>query len=338
MKTLFNRIVVILFLVLAFLVVSSQKTHASSCTPVFPATTCDTSDNVSITAVVPDTTVTFSGYAPGSSIVYFKEGEFIIGSTVTAVDGTFSKTITSSPTTHTIQVYLIDTQGRTTPTVTLPAFTLTSHLDLQINNLNLPPTISVTKTKIQQGQIVSIFGQGAPGSRVDIYVNNVKKFVTNIGTDSKWQFDLNGGGLADQNTFYAISVREGLADSEKSQTVSLEVLACLESDCNRVNPKPEIATPSAPTNKEAGPSTGNKIDLKIEIGLGLWNLILLIGFILIILILLIGIFILLIKRRRNKKKVLEDLKRKVEADTQSLDPIASIEKDFNEAGKELGEK
>lgn len=335
-NTVIRRGLIVFAAVLFFLLISSQKTLAQTCTPVFPATTCDVTNSVSITAVVPETTVTFSGFAPGSSIVYFKEGEFIIGSAVTDTSGVFNKTITSTADTHTIQIYLIDTQGRTTPTVTLPIFSLTNHNDLQISNIHLPPTISVTKTTIQQGQIVSIFGQGSPGSKVDIYVNNVKKFVANIGSDSKWQFDLNGGGLADQNTFYGISVRSGIADSEKSQAVSLEVLACLESDCSRVNPKPETATPSATTNKTTS-EPSKKVDyiIKLEIGRGLRDLILMVIITISLIISLITFFIFLMRRRKKKKRILEELERKVKADIQTPNPIPSIEKDFSEAEKEI---
>src|SRR4030067_784740 len=71
--------------------------------------------DVVITAVVPETTVTFSGFAAASSTVTIKEGVATVGTTVTNPSGVFSRTIISSPGLHDFSLYYTDTSGRTTP-------------------------------------------------------------------------------------------------------------------------------------------------------------------------------------------------------------------------------
>lgn len=322
------------FLVLTVLfLVSKNPIQAQSCTPVFPATTCDVTGNVTVTAVVPDTTLTFSGYAPSGSVVYFKEGDFIVGTVVTASNGVFSKTITSTPGSHTYLIYLIDNQGRTTPEVILDPVTLITQVDIPISNIHLPPTIALSKNKVAQDQVVSIFGQAAPGSTVDLYVNGIKRYSAMVGNNNTWQFDLNAATLPDQTIFYAISTRAGLPNSQKSQTVSLEVLACNDANCNRIAQQPtDTATPSATTNSEP---TRNIYNFKLEIGENLRNLLLFTSIFISFTGVLIFFLIFLFRRRKDKKKILAELEQKVEKDLQTQNPVENIRKDFDETEKKV---
>lgn len=324
-------------LLAAFVFLFFAKTsHAQTCTPVFPATTCDVENNVTITATVPDTTITFSGFAPGSSVVYIKEGDFIVGSVVTASTGQFSKAVVSTPGSHTFVIYLTDNQGRTTPEVTLPPVSLSVHLDLPIANLHLPPTIAVSKTKANQSEVVTVSGQASPGATIDLYVNNIKRFSTLVGNTSTWQFDLNGGNFGDHNNFYAISRRTGLTDSEKSQVVSLEILACSDQRCNRI----AEATPPSPSTPTTSANTN--ITYKIDLGEKLATLFPLISIfsgvsLLLILIIILLIFFLLRKRRKKNHGLLVELETKVQKDLTTTNPAASIHQDFTETEKQIND-
>ena len=296
----------LILFVFAFLFIIPRAIRAVTCTPVFPATTCSTTESVTVTAVVPNTTVTFSGYAPGGSVVYIKEGDFVVGTVVTPVSGLFNKVITSTPGPHSYLVYLTDNQGRTTPETILEPVTLITQSDIPISNIHLPPTIALSKSRITQDQLVSVFGQGAPGSNIDLYVNGFKRFTALVGAGSTWQFELNAATLPDQTTFYAISTRLGLPNSQKSQTVSLEVLACNDADCNRITQlPPETATPSAGTEP-----IHKTYNFGLEIGENLRNFLLLTSIFISFVGILIFFLIILIRRRKDKKKILAELEQK----------------------------
>lgn len=328
MTTLLKYFIAPLFFGTSFFLFASSAL-ADSCTPVFPATTCSTSGNVNVQAVVPDTTVTFSGFAPAGSVVFMKETGLIIGSTVTDSSGHFSKTVVGTAGQHTYTIYLIDNQGQSTPEVTLPTVNLMNHLDVPITGINLPPTIQVSKTKIAQGEIATIFGQSSPGSTVNVYVNSIKRFSLTVGSDSKWEISLNGVNIADHSVFYAISSRPNLPDSAKSFTVSLDVLACADQNCNRSS----TPTPSTPTaTATPGTNATNQPNQHViyEIGPNLVRLITYTSIFLISALALVIIFLifLLARKKKYKKDLLEELETKVDQDLTKPNPQEAIHTDF----------
>jgi hypothetical protein len=145
---------------LLFFTVATKKTNAD---------TTPKQADVTITAVVPETTVTFSGFAPASSTITIKESGTPIGTAVTNPSGSFTRTITSSPGLHDFSLYYTDTAGRTTPETDFNGVNLPVHLDTPISNIHLPPTIALSKTTINKGDSVAVFGQGAPGSTVHVF-------------------------------------------------------------------------------------------------------------------------------------------------------------------------
>jgi len=214
---------------LLFFAVAVQKTSAD---------TTPKQADVTITAVVPETTVTFSGYAPASSTVTIKESGLVIGTTVTNPSGVFTKTIVSSDGLHDFSLYLTDTGGLDTPETYFNGVNLPVHLDTPISDIHLPPTIALSKTTINKGDSVAVFGQGAPGSTVHVFLNSAEKFSGVIGGGSDYQFILTSGYNSGANTLYAYLSRGGLADSVSSFTVNLQVNPCKRSDLNcdgRVN-------------------------------------------------------------------------------------------------------
>lgn len=208
---------------LLFFTVAARKTNAD---------TTPKQAEVTITAVVPETTVTFSGFAPASSTVTIKESGAVIGTTVTNPSGTFNKTILSSPGLHDFSLYLTDTAGRTTPETYFNGVNLPAHVDTPISNIHLPPTIALSKYSISQGETVAVFGQGAPGSTVHVFLNGGEKFSGVIGGGSDWLFTLSSGYNAGANTLYAYLTKLSLADSVNSFTVNLQVNLCKRSDLN----------------------------------------------------------------------------------------------------------
>lgn len=218
-------------LLLAFFLASTKFIEAGSCTPVFPATSCSVSENVTVTATVPDSTATFNGFAPGSSVVTIKDGGTPTGTTTTNPAGTFSKTVISSPGLHDFALYLTDTSGRTTPETLFDNVSLPFHADTTINDVHLPPTIELSRTSIFSGEGVNIFGQAAPGSTIHIILNGAEIFSSVLGS-SDYAFLLNSGYVTGDNTIYSYLTRAGLANSINSFTQNLNVNNCRRSDLN----------------------------------------------------------------------------------------------------------
>ena len=196
------------------------------------ADTTPKQSDVTITAIVPETTVTFSGFAPASSTVTIKEGGSSIGTATTSPGGTFTKTIISSPGLHDFSLYYTDTAGRTTPETYFNGINLPAHVDTPVSNIHLPPTIALSKSQISQGESTLVFGQGAPGSTVHVFLNGAEKFNGVIGGGSDWQFLLSSGYSTGANSLYAYLSRGGLADSVNSFTANLQVAPCKRSDLN----------------------------------------------------------------------------------------------------------
>lgn len=223
--------------IIVFLSSATGIVEAGSCTPIFPATTCSVSDEVTVTATVPDSTATFAGFAPGSSTVTVKDNGLTVGTTTTNPGGTFLKTLISTPGIHDFSLYFTDTAGRTTPETLFDDINLPYHTDTPINDIHLPPTVELSKNNIFLGEGVNIFGQAAPGSTVHVVLNGTEIFSSVLGS-SDYSFLLNSGYTIGNNTVHTYLTRAGLANSINSFTQNLTVSNCRRSDLNcdgRVN-------------------------------------------------------------------------------------------------------
>jgi hypothetical protein len=186
--------------------------------------------DVTVTGVVPPTTVTLSGVAPASSTITIIEDGVVVATTITSVAGAFTRTITSTAGIHNYSLFLTDTGGLTTPNTDFNNVTLTVHTDTQINNIHMPTTIALSRITISNGESTLIYGQGAPSSIIHVYLNGTEKFSGVVG--SAWQFTLSSGYHQGNNTIYALLTRGGYSDSVNSYTVNLNVTACGRSDLN----------------------------------------------------------------------------------------------------------
>ncbi len=218
-------------LTFVFFASASQIVEAGSCTPIFPTTTCSVSGDVTVTATVPDSTSTFNGFAPASSVVTIKNDGIAAGTTTTNPGGSFSKTVISTPGLHDFALYFTDTSGRTTPETLFDDVSLPFHSDTPINDVHLPPTIELSRTTISSGEGVNIFGQAAPGSTIHIVLNGVEIFSA-VLSSSDYTFLLNSGYVTGPNTIHSYLTRTGLANSINSFTQNLAVSNCRRSDLN----------------------------------------------------------------------------------------------------------
>lgn len=188
--------------------------------------------SVTITATVPPASATFSGFAPASSVVSFKDNGVVAATTLTSVLGTFSQQVVSSPGVHDFALFLTDTAGRTTPETTFSGVTLINQTDTPISNVLLPPTITLSQSSIFNGQGVLVFGQGSPGSTVHVVVNGTERFTSSL-SNSDWQFSLDKNYYhLGTNSIYAFLTRPSATNSVNSFTINLNVNNCRRSDLN----------------------------------------------------------------------------------------------------------
>jgi hypothetical protein len=189
--------------------------------------------DVTVTGTVPNTTATLNGFAPASSVVTVKEDGTTVGTATTNPSGTFSKVVVTNPGTHSYSLFYTDTSGRTTPETTFSGVVLLVHQNTNVNDIHLPSTIELSKTSVYNGESVAVFGQGAPGSTVHVFVNGSEKFSGTIGGGSDWSFNLNGSHyIVGSNTIHTVLTRSGLSDSANSHSLILTVGNCRRSDLN----------------------------------------------------------------------------------------------------------
>lgn len=240
---MFRKIVQLTLGGLIFLSYPIVAAYAGSCTvpypiPSAPNNTCSTSDSVTITAIVQDSTVTFSGLAPSSSVITFKDSGIIVGNTTADPSGLFNKTVSSSAGSHDFSLYLTDTSGRSTPETLFPGVNLGSHTDTPLSNILLPATVELSKTQVNNGETSAFFGQGSPGSTVHVILNGNEVYSQAVTAGSDWQYTFNSGYVSGNNTVYAFLTRPSATASVNSFTLNLNVGSCRRSDLNcdgRVN-------------------------------------------------------------------------------------------------------
>ncbi|MDP2671098.1 MAG: hypothetical protein Q8P13_01395 [bacterium] len=188
--------------------------------------------NVNVTSTVPETTITFSGYASASATVTIKESGTTVGTTTANGSSLFSKQITTNPGSHDFTLRQTDTSGRTTPDTSLSGVTASAHLNTAVADIHLAPTIALSKSSINKGETTKILGRGAAGSTIHVFLNGTQKFSGTVASGSDWQFNLSSGYSVGSNTIYAYLTRSGLSDSVNSSTKTLTVTSCKRSDLN----------------------------------------------------------------------------------------------------------
>jgi hypothetical protein len=195
--------------------------------------------DVNVGATVPDSSVSFSGFAPAGSTVTIRDSGTTVATTTTSAAGTFSRSFVTTAGVHDFSLFLTDTVGRTTPETFFDDVNVPTHADLPISNVHLPPTIALSKTSINKGETTLVSGQAAPGSTVHVIVNGVERYSAVVGSGSSWQFTLTQTGYqVGNNSIHAYLTRTGLANSVNSFTKTLVVANCKRSDLNcdgRVN-------------------------------------------------------------------------------------------------------
>lgn len=187
-----------------------------------------------------DTQINVSGFAyPNRTVTILLDAESV-GTVRADNDGEFDFAIEASPGAASMGFWSTDLYNTRSITFNT-TFDVTQGAITNVRGIMLPPTIRADDTEINPGDIVTVSGQTAPGSVVQIFVDNVQKAEALSGTNGAWQHAYNTLGLsAAEHTIKARYLRgSGSLRTESSFSTSLTLFvgvdgrAVTPSDLNR---------------------------------------------------------------------------------------------------------
>ena len=119
------------------------------------------------------TQVIFSGRAyPYSPVIVLKNGTEIV-ETLAGGDAKFEVTVSGLSTgSYTFSILAEDSAGRRSTLYTFPLY-ITQGISTTISGIYIAPTIAIDKSVVQQGDVISIFGQSTPDALITITVNSL---------------------------------------------------------------------------------------------------------------------------------------------------------------------
>ncbi len=141
--------------------------------------------------------IIFNGIAyPQSKITFLKDGQ-IAATTLSGVDANFEMNPTGIFSGYYLfSFYATDRDGRRSRMIIFPAVIDAEHPTI-IKGIFIPPTISVDKSEVKQGEIIAVSGQSAPRAEIAIAVNSKKTFFAKVvsGNDGIYFYNLNTSDL-----------------------------------------------------------------------------------------------------------------------------------------------
>jgi len=181
--------------------------------------------DISVTIRVGSTTLTFSGKTSPSAQVTFMESGAVVGTTQADTSGNFSKSLVYFVEgEYTISIYATDSSNRTTSTVSYSR-TLTLGQDTTVSNVVLPPTISLSSSSITAGNTLTISGEAAVSSTVNLVFSNNNTASASSSATGTWSYSYDTSSLtAGSYSVYAKVTASGY-QSESSETKTFTVSA-----------------------------------------------------------------------------------------------------------------
>ncbi len=142
-----------------------------------------------------DTQISIEGLAyPGRTVNILLDGD-AVGTVRANSSGQFTFSINASPGATTLGFWATDNTGVRSVTLST-TFDVTQGAITNINGVLLPPSISLSDATVDPGDPVTVRGQAAPSSLVEIYVDNRLFTTTESGTDGVWSVVLNTATLS----------------------------------------------------------------------------------------------------------------------------------------------
>jgi hypothetical protein len=138
----------------------------------------------SVTATVLDTSMSFSGYTSPNSLVTFTDNSVLVGTTVSDSTGKFTKLFSAqTPGLHSVVIWSTDPDSLNTQPIQFD-LVLTSHSELALGNIYLPPTLNVPTGVFSGNDTLNIHGYARPNSQVKISITGPDNVAFTVNTDA----------------------------------------------------------------------------------------------------------------------------------------------------------
>lgn len=151
-----------------------------------------------------DTRVQVSGLAyPNETVHVLLDGESV-GSVKADKDGAFALSVDTDPGAATLGFWSTDAFGTRSITYST-TFDVTQGAVTDIHGVLLPPTIRVSSTEFNPGDVITISGQAPPNKTVEIYIGNTKIAETGSNSGGDWSLAFDSTSLTPNE--YALKAR-----------------------------------------------------------------------------------------------------------------------------------
>jgi len=254
MKNLgFLVLITIFFLFVPFFISGISCTTDSDCPSgyICQSNICSRQRGVSVTMEIPGVLppsgpgggvvirtgkVVFKGKAYPKAFLTLSKNDKIAATFSAESSGFFEKELSGvRGGTYNFGIFAEDSEGRKSVTLTFK-ITVLPDATITISGIFIPPTISLSRTRVEKGQKTNILGQAFPESKIYILIlpgEIVKETITDLR--GKWFFELETGVL--EKGEYKIQARAFLENGEQSQfsqSISLEIIEpiCRGADLN----------------------------------------------------------------------------------------------------------
>ncbi len=154
-----------------------------------------------------ESTVNFLGTAyPGAHVVILEDGIVMIATTA-GPDGSFVATVAGvGPGSYIFSAYAEDTAGRYSSFYSFP-FVIDARSLINVTGILIPPTITLDKTTVAEGDAVTVSGSAAPNSVVSIVVDSTteKDYSTLANGLGQYSFAIGTAGFTQPT--YSVATR-----------------------------------------------------------------------------------------------------------------------------------
>jgi hypothetical protein len=230
---------------------TSTPTSVPSVTPISTKTPVYTYPTIPPSKQFKQQALTIYGYGPVNSEVTLK-GFGVSQKVISDDDGLFrfSEIYSLSITYPELCVQAIDQQNRTTQPSCIPALPNDSLIPLEVGPILLSPTISISESRVKEGESAVLSGQTTPNTKVNIYLSKKEGATTKISIvknanaytlptveilsneKGEYEVSLPTGDFAEYKLFASTKFGEYL--SAKSNTLTFVVLTELKTFFQRL--------------------------------------------------------------------------------------------------------
>lgn len=143
-------------------------------------------ENLSVSLRVGLSSFTVSGYTSPLAMVTIKQNGVTAGTTSAGTGGTFSKTIQAlEPATYAFQISSTDSKGKISNSVEY-VVAIGENQDLLLDNLLLPPTLSLDTLDTSVGTDIHLHGEAYPGATIRLFLADILMATYPVEASGRW--------------------------------------------------------------------------------------------------------------------------------------------------------